>query len=166
MLLDLQLSSGSGARKVRTLCTSLLPADQQPSDELYTTPAGSNDDWYWLHAAVTAGSGGILVTNDELRDHVFQMLPSPRLFYKWKERHQVRGGRGGVGWAASEPHRSASRFHLQELSSCVRLRSRPVFRRRRTGAGGLFQAQKVRSGFALNACRASVARQMSASGVI
>ena len=32
----------------------------------------------------------MLVTNDELRDHVFQMLPSPRLFYKWKERHQVR----------------------------------------------------------------------------
>jgi proteinaceous RNase P len=32
----------------------------------------------------------VLITNDELRDHVFQMLPAPRLFYKWKERHQVR----------------------------------------------------------------------------
>ena len=96
MLQDLQLSSGSGAIKVRTLYTS-RPADQQPSDELYTTPAGSNDDWYWLHAAVTAGTGGILVTNDELRDHVFQMLPSPRLFYKWKERHQVRAGGGMFG---------------------------------------------------------------------
>jgi len=60
------------------------------AEELYTTPAGSNDDWYWLYAAVAAGSSGRLVTNDELRDHVFQMLPEPSLFYKWKERHQVR----------------------------------------------------------------------------
>ena len=59
------------------------------ADELYTTPDGSNDDWYWLYAAVHAGPGCILVTNDELRDHVFQMLPSPQKFYKWKERHQV-----------------------------------------------------------------------------
>jgi len=60
------------------------------ADELFTTPAGSNDDWYWLYAAVNAGASGILITNDELRDHVFQMLPAPRLFYKWKERHQAR----------------------------------------------------------------------------
>ena len=60
------------------------------TDELFTTPGGSNDDWYWLYAAVTAGPEGKLVTNDELRDHVFQMLPAPRLFYKWKERHQAR----------------------------------------------------------------------------
>ena len=59
-------------------------------DELFTTPGGSNDDWYWLYAAVTAGPEGKLITNDELRDHVFQMLPAPRLFYKWKERHQAR----------------------------------------------------------------------------
>ena len=60
------------------------------ADELFTTPGGSNDDWYWLYAAVTAGPEGKLITNDELRDHVFQMLPAPRLFYKWKERHQAR----------------------------------------------------------------------------
>ena len=60
------------------------------AEELYTTPDGSNDDWYWLYAAVNAGPGCILVTNDELRDHVFQMLPSPQKFYKWKERHQAR----------------------------------------------------------------------------
>ena len=66
------------------------PATAVIADELYTTPAGSNDDWYWLYAAVNAGPEGRLVTNDELRDHVFQMLPAPRLFYKWKERHQVR----------------------------------------------------------------------------
>ena len=67
-----------------------MPATAAIADELYTTPAGSNDDWYWLYAAVNAGPEGRLVTNDELRDHVFQMLPAPRLFYKWKERHQVR----------------------------------------------------------------------------
>jgi hypothetical protein len=62
---------------------------RRAADELFTTPGGSNDDWYWLYAAVLAGASGRLVTNDELRDHVFQMLPAPRLFYKWKERHQV-----------------------------------------------------------------------------
>ena len=58
--------------------------------ELFTTPAGSNDDWYWLYAAVASGDDTFLVSNDEMRDHVFQMLPSPRLFQRWKERHQVR----------------------------------------------------------------------------
>lgn len=42
------------------------------ANELFTTPDGSNDDWYWLYAAVSAGKGGLLVSNDELRDHVFQ----------------------------------------------------------------------------------------------
>ena len=68
---------------------SLTPPCHSPADELFTTPGGSNDDWYWLYAAVIAGPEGRLITNDELRDHVFQMLPAPRLFYKWKERHQV-----------------------------------------------------------------------------
>ena len=36
------------------------------------------------------GDDAFLVTNDECRDHVFQMLPAPKLFYRWKERHQVR----------------------------------------------------------------------------
>lgn len=58
--------------------------------ELFTTAHGSNDDWYWLYAAVHAGDNAFLVTNDECRDHVFQMLPAPKLFYRWKERHQVR----------------------------------------------------------------------------
>jgi proteinaceous RNase P len=57
---------------------------------LFTSPHGSNDDWYWLYGAVAAGKNGILITNDELRDHMFQMLPEPRLFARWKERHQVR----------------------------------------------------------------------------
>ena len=54
---------------------------------LYTTPTGSNDDWYWLYAAVRHGAQ--LVTNDEMRDHLFQLLGTD-FFPKWKERHQVR----------------------------------------------------------------------------
>ncbi|XVF19739.1 hypothetical protein REPUB_Repub11eG0136900 [Reevesia pubescens] len=54
---------------------------------LYTTPHGSNDDWYWLYAAVKLRC--LLVTNDEMRDHIFELLGSS-FFLKWKERHQVR----------------------------------------------------------------------------
>ncbi|EOY33488.1 Aceous RNase P 3 isoform 2 [Theobroma cacao] len=52
---------------------------------LYTTPHGSNDDWYWLYAAVKLRC--LLVTNDEMRDHIFELLGSS-FFLKWKERHQ------------------------------------------------------------------------------
>jgi len=55
----------------------------------FATPAGSNDDWYWMYAAVAAGNGGLLVSNDEMRDHLFHML-SPKFFEKWKQRHQLR----------------------------------------------------------------------------
>lgn len=54
---------------------------------LYTTPNGSNDDWYWLYAAVKLK--GLLVTNDEMRDHIFELL-GRNFFPKWKERHQVK----------------------------------------------------------------------------
>lgn len=54
---------------------------------LYSTPHGSNDDWYWLYAAVTCKC--LLVTNDEMRDHLFELLGN-NFFPKWKERHQVR----------------------------------------------------------------------------
>ncbi|VFQ94162.1 unnamed protein product [Cuscuta campestris] len=54
---------------------------------LYPTPYGSNDDWYWLYAAVKLKC--LLVTNDEMRDHIFQLLGS-NFFTRWKERHQVR----------------------------------------------------------------------------
>jgi pentatricopeptide repeat protein len=45
------------------------------SDMLYVTPSGCNDDWYWLYCAVYFRCKS--VTNDEMRDHHFQML-SPR----------------------------------------------------------------------------------------
>lgn len=54
---------------------------------LYATPGGSNDDWYWLYAAVS--SNCLLVTNDEMRDHLFQLLGTS-FFPRWKEKHQVR----------------------------------------------------------------------------
>ncbi|MED6148871.1 hypothetical protein PIB30_057131 [Stylosanthes scabra] len=53
---------------------------------LYTTPTGSNDDWYWLYAAVKLRC--LLVTNDEMRDHIFELIGS-NFFNQWKERHQV-----------------------------------------------------------------------------
>ena len=39
---------------------------------LLTTPHGCNDDWFWLYAAVKLRCK--VVTNDEMRDHHFQML--------------------------------------------------------------------------------------------
>jgi ribonuclease P protein 3 len=53
---------------------------------LFQTPKGMNDDWFWLHAALTYKT--LVVTNDEMRDHHFQML-APKTFLRWKERHQV-----------------------------------------------------------------------------
>ena len=55
---------------------------------LYATPAGSNDDWYWIYAAVMAGENAKLLSNDELRDHSFQMLGG-KFVSAWKERHRV-----------------------------------------------------------------------------
>ncbi|CAN8271346.1 unnamed protein product [Cochlearia groenlandica] len=54
---------------------------------LYATPPGYNDDWYWLYAAAKLKC--LLVTNDEMRDHIFELLGN-NFFQKWKERHQVR----------------------------------------------------------------------------
>ncbi|KAH7682466.1 proteinaceous RNase P protein [Dioscorea alata] len=56
------------------------------ADCIYATPTGSNDDWYWLYAAIKCKS--LIVTNDEMRDHLFQLLGND-FFPKWKERHQV-----------------------------------------------------------------------------
>ena len=86
---------------------------------LYVTPYGSNDDWYWMYAAVAAGSQGRLISNDEMRDHVFQLL-APRYFYKWKQRHQARApstcrmqGRP-AGRGAGPAHESAGGAELAQ----------------------------------------------------
>ncbi|KAJ7973614.1 proteinaceous RNase P 1, chloroplastic/mitochondrial-like [Quillaja saponaria] len=53
---------------------------------LSSTPHGSNDDRYWLYAAVSCEY--LLVTNDEMRDHLFQLLGT-NFFPRWKEKDQV-----------------------------------------------------------------------------
>lgn len=67
--------------------------DAAPYNKLtvYRTPSGMNDDWYWMHAALVSGTNAqpvLAVTNDEMRDHHFQMLAQGS-FLRWKERHQV-----------------------------------------------------------------------------
>ncbi|GKV29407.1 hypothetical protein SLEP1_g38339 [Rubroshorea leprosula] len=64
------------------------------SGALYATPFGSNDDWYWLYAAVS--NKCLLVSNDEMRDHLFQLLGTS-FFPRWKEKHQVRLSVSGKG---------------------------------------------------------------------
>jgi hypothetical protein len=41
---------------------------------------------YWLYAAIKLNC--LLVTNDEMRDHIFELLGSS-FFPKWKQRHRV-----------------------------------------------------------------------------
>lgn len=55
---------------------------------LFRTPHGANDDWFWMHTALWCGRGTMVLSNDEMRDHHFQML-AHRQFLRWKERHQV-----------------------------------------------------------------------------
>lgn len=71
-----------------------LENDWQEQGVLYKTPRGMNDDWFWLHAALEHKT--LVLTNDEMRDHHFQML-APRIFLRWKERHQVRFEFGAWG---------------------------------------------------------------------
>lgn len=60
---------------------------------LYRTPFGFNDDWFWMHAALWSGRDTLVISNDEMRDHHFQML-AHRYFLHWKERHQIHFERG------------------------------------------------------------------------
>jgi pentatricopeptide repeat protein len=68
-------------QKYRSLCDAWIR-----EGILYKTPPGMNDDWFWMHAALKYKT--LVVTNDEMRDHHFQML-APKFFLRWKERHQV-----------------------------------------------------------------------------
>ena len=56
----------------------------QKEKRLWRTPKGSNDDWYWLYGAASKAEKGILVSNDKLRDHIFDLL-RPRFFLKWRD---------------------------------------------------------------------------------
>ncbi|KAI9912044.1 hypothetical protein PsorP6_009519 [Peronosclerospora sorghi] len=63
-------------------------ADWRARHTMFNCQPGNNDDWYWLYAAVKLGGRTLLVSNDEMRDHHFQMIHN-RAFGRWKERHQV-----------------------------------------------------------------------------
>jgi pentatricopeptide repeat protein len=64
-----------------------VPIVKKWDDNIYQANPGMNDDWFWLHAALW-GKRTLVVTNDEMRDHHFQMLET-RSFVRWKERHQI-----------------------------------------------------------------------------
>eukprot|EP00977_Amphora_coffeiformis_P023132 scaffold12232_cov149-Amphora_coffeaeformis.AAC.6 len=86
----------------RHFASKLLPPKFKPlvdkwmkNEVLYQTPHGMDDDWFWMHIALTR-PGTLMVTNDQLRDHCFQFM-LPRCFLRWRERHQVRYDFGEVG---------------------------------------------------------------------
>jgi Protein-only RNase P len=86
-----------------------LVASWRAMDALYTTPRGMNDDWFWLHAALVKRS--FVVTNDEMRDHHFQML-AQRGFLRWKDSRQVHFRFGA--WIADDG--SGQRHRSVELA--------------------------------------------------
>jgi hypothetical protein len=81
-----------------------LPIVKKWTEEklLYRTPYEFNDDWFWMHAALWSGHDTLVVSNDEMRDHHFQML-AHRYFLRWKERHQVHFERGENGLIFHHP---------------------------------------------------------------
>jgi Protein-only RNase P/Pentacotripeptide-repeat region of PRORP len=80
--------------------------ETEPGGILFRTPPGMNDDWFWLHAALHFGPGTLVVTNDEMRDHHFQMV-APRSFLRWRDRHQIHFAFGG--WQKDERGRPMGR---------------------------------------------------------
>ena len=63
----------------RHLSNSTVPSELmhiiknwKDQDLLYQTPSGWNDDWYWMYGVVEFKCH--IVSNDEMRDHHFQML--------------------------------------------------------------------------------------------
>ncbi|KAL7559887.1 hypothetical protein ACA910_005384 [Epithemia clementina (nom. ined.)] len=90
------------------------------SGVLYSTPWGMNDDSFWIQAALYF-PGALLVTNDEMRDHFFQML-APRSFVRWKERHQIHFTFGGwqqqVDDEADHAQSTPERRHHHQKRQC------------------------------------------------
>ena len=81
----------------------------QREGSVYSVPRGFNDDWFWMLAAFSSAVPArvLLVSNDFMRDHHFQML-APRAFLTWRDRHQVR-------FAFSERSDGARRLHRLDL---------------------------------------------------
>ncbi|KAJ9555022.1 hypothetical protein OSB04_009636 [Centaurea solstitialis] len=71
------------------ICSSLGELDYLPNLRFYDLHANDNSwfiSWYWLYASVKLKC--MLATNDEMRDHIFELL-GRSFFPRWKERHQV-----------------------------------------------------------------------------
>lgn len=86
------------------VCMSMFCADEcacvrKPSAYAFVQPALVQKRTQLPHTAPahmlphtcsrTHPPAGWLVSNDEMRDHIFQLL-GPKYFYKWKQRHQLR----------------------------------------------------------------------------
>lgn len=56
---------------------------------------------YWMYAAVRAGRQGLLISNDEMRDHIFQVPPS--------EAFTARG----LNRSLTPPHVPAAYLHIR-----------------------------------------------------
>jgi len=104
----------------------LMPASAQPilrrwleAGVLYRTPPGMDDDWFWLHAALHFGPGTLVVTNDEMRDHHFQMV-APRSFLRWRDRHQVHFNFGA--WEEKSPDKKKAKTGTSSPSRSSRSR--------------------------------------------
>ena len=67
-----------------------IAARWQRDGIVFATPPGSNDDWYWMYAALSAPVPDAvrIVSNDQMRDHHYLMLHT-RDFAEWRERRQV-----------------------------------------------------------------------------
>jgi ribonuclease P protein 3 len=113
----------------RHFAANLMPSYAKPILQkwidcglLYQTPPGMNDDWFWLHAALHFGPGTLIVTNDEMRDHHFQMV-APRSFLRWRDRHQIHFSFGE--WIKDDGTRESLGQHRR-----VNLRYPDVYSRR------------------------------------
>lgn len=78
----------------------------------------SGQNRYWMYAAAKAGGSGLLVSNDEMRDHIFKLL-APKFFKRWKSRHQVKFGFAGPRRFQAEypaPFSTAAQVSVSPLS--------------------------------------------------
>lgn len=87
----------------------------QSQGDLWVTPNGSNDDWYWLYGVISKGRYGMLVSNDDMRDHIFELL-RPRYFIKWRELHRCK-----YSVSTEEDAIQASLELPPRFSTCVQL---------------------------------------------
>ena len=62
-----------------------------PGGGLWVAPHVVPDDWYFIYPTALAGPHARVLTNDEMRDHIWQLKLGKRLsFGRWKARHVVR----------------------------------------------------------------------------